>query len=360
MADFVEFKDKTAFHPGYYIREIIENSGLTQEDFAKRLDTTPKNLSLLIRGEQNLSVEMAMKLSRMLGTSVEMWQNLQNQYDALTAEFVFEQEFIREKEIIRAVGYNYFRDYCSLPALKGKIGEQVCEVRRFLNVSTLSVFTRQNMTVSFRNAGKSMTEAGIIKSNMIVQIAVNQALKTDAPAYDRKAFLSAVQYALSLTERHDDFLPLVKEAFRKAGVILVILPAFPGSGVYGASKKIRKSVLMMVTDRYRSSDVFWFTLMHEASHVLNNEFGISFEKERSEIERAADRMAASLLIPEELYESFVQKRCFTSEAIRDFAASAGRDPGIILGRLQHDSYVRPGALQNLKHQYDFSTLISRD
>lgn len=77
MSNFVEYKDKVAFHQGYYIKEYVDESGLTQEDFAKRLDTTPKNLSILIRGDQSLSVDMAMKLSRMTGTSAEYWLNIQ-------------------------------------------------------------------------------------------------------------------------------------------------------------------------------------------------------------------------------------------------------------------------------------------
>ena len=87
MSNYIEFDDKIAFHPGYYIQEIIEESGLTQEDFAKKLGITPKSLSLLIRGEQNLSSDIATKLSRMTGTSVSYWINLQTGYDALMAEF---------------------------------------------------------------------------------------------------------------------------------------------------------------------------------------------------------------------------------------------------------------------------------
>ena len=83
MSNYIEYNDTIVFHPGYYVKEIVDESGLTQEDFAKRLDTTPKNLSLLIRGEQNLSIDIAMKLSRMIGTSVSYWLNLQNAYDAL-------------------------------------------------------------------------------------------------------------------------------------------------------------------------------------------------------------------------------------------------------------------------------------
>ena len=87
MSNYIEFDDKIAFHPGYYIKEMVEESDLTQAEFAKRLDITPKDLSLLIRGEQNLSIDIAMKLSRMTGTSVSYWLNLQNGYDALMAEF---------------------------------------------------------------------------------------------------------------------------------------------------------------------------------------------------------------------------------------------------------------------------------
>ena len=99
MSNYIEYNDTIAFHPGYYIKEIVDESGLTQADFAKRLDTTPKNLSLLIRGEQNLSINIAMKLSRMLGTSVNYWLNLQNAYDALIAEFDSEKELAEERNI---------------------------------------------------------------------------------------------------------------------------------------------------------------------------------------------------------------------------------------------------------------------
>ena len=77
MSNYIEYKDKIAFHPGYYIEEIVEESGLTLEELSKRLKTTPKNLNILIRGEKNLSIDMAYKLSEMLGTTVEYWLTLQ-------------------------------------------------------------------------------------------------------------------------------------------------------------------------------------------------------------------------------------------------------------------------------------------
>lgn len=78
--------DKIAFHPGYYIQELVEDSGLTLEDFSKRLDIPSKLLSSLIQGEEALSEDMAVKISNMTGTSVNLWLNLQKQFDTIVAQ----------------------------------------------------------------------------------------------------------------------------------------------------------------------------------------------------------------------------------------------------------------------------------
>ncbi len=353
MSNYIEYKDSIAFHPGYYVKEIVEDSGLTQEDFAKRLGTTPKNLSLLVRGEQNISIDIAMKLSRMIGTSVNYWLNLQNAYDSLVAEFKSEEELIKERKVFDSLDYKYFRDYFGLPNLPRKIDEQIVQVRKFLKVATLSVFTKRNMAVNFKCSGNNLTEANIIKANAMVQIAINKALAIDAPKYDKAKFEKAITYALSLTKRHKEFYPLIRDAFRDAGVILIILPNLSGSKINGATKKVGNNVLLMVNDRRLYSDTFWFTLFHEIGHIINGHYGISFEEELGEQEDVANKYAENALIPPSLYEEFVSKGKFDATSIIDFADQINRDPGIILGRLQNDGKVEYNdwSLKALRHQY---------
>ena len=81
MSNVKEYKDIVAFHPGYYIADIIDDMEISQNEFATRMETTAKTLSKLINGQANISNDLAKKLSIMLGTSVEVWQNLQNTYD---------------------------------------------------------------------------------------------------------------------------------------------------------------------------------------------------------------------------------------------------------------------------------------
>ena len=86
MSNYREYNDSIASHPGYYIQEIIDESRLTNEDFARLLDITPDNLTLLIMGEQKLSADIAIKLSEIIGTGVNYWLNLQSTYDAFFEE----------------------------------------------------------------------------------------------------------------------------------------------------------------------------------------------------------------------------------------------------------------------------------
>lgn len=353
MSNYIEFNDRIAFHPGYYIKEIVDESGLTQEDFAKRLDTTPKNLSLLIRGEQSLSIDIAMKLSRMIGTSVIYWLNLQKSYDALIAEFRSEKELDQEKVVFSMLEYKYFRDNFNLPDLPRKKEAQIAHVRNFLNVATLTVFKKRDMAVSFRSDTGELSTANVVKANIMVQIATNKVLKTEAPKFNKTLFEEAVQYALTLTKEHNTFYPLIKEAFRKAGVVFVILPNLSGSRINGATKKVGNNIMLMVNDRRLHADTFWFTLFHEIGHIMNGDYGISFESESGEREEIANKYAEDKLIPYEQYERFIEDNIFDIQAIRAFAKEINRDPGIVLGRLLNDGKVSydDWSLKSLRHKY---------
>lgn len=69
------------FHPGYYIKEYLEVQEISIEDFAKQLGITTNYLNKIINGEKDISYNIANKLHKLLGTSINYWLNLQNFYN---------------------------------------------------------------------------------------------------------------------------------------------------------------------------------------------------------------------------------------------------------------------------------------
>ena len=74
--------------PGDLIREYLDDEqlDLNQGDLAKRLGVSRANLNAIVNGKRAVTPEMAMRLERVLGVSMQTWLNLQAAieiYDAL-------------------------------------------------------------------------------------------------------------------------------------------------------------------------------------------------------------------------------------------------------------------------------------
>ncbi len=68
-------------HPGgFFLRNIIEPLGLSQAAAARAMDITPATLSRFVKEQADLSPDMAVRLSKVFGQSVEFWMNLQQGY----------------------------------------------------------------------------------------------------------------------------------------------------------------------------------------------------------------------------------------------------------------------------------------
>jgi addiction module HigA family antidote len=73
---------KEPVHPGEVVRELcIDPLGLSVTKAAEILGVTRKTLSELVNGHTGISPEMAVRLSKAFGGSVESWMRQQMQYD---------------------------------------------------------------------------------------------------------------------------------------------------------------------------------------------------------------------------------------------------------------------------------------
>jgi HTH-type transcriptional regulator/antitoxin HigA len=84
MSNMIEHGDMVAFHPGYYVKDLIEELGIIPATFAERVGISKETIRELTNGEISLSDEIAHKLSVATGISVDLWLNLQRSYNEKT------------------------------------------------------------------------------------------------------------------------------------------------------------------------------------------------------------------------------------------------------------------------------------
>lgn len=66
-------------HPGEVLREYLGQRSVTEA--AEHLHITRAALSRILNRRAGISADMALRLSQALGTSPEMWTNMQARYD---------------------------------------------------------------------------------------------------------------------------------------------------------------------------------------------------------------------------------------------------------------------------------------
>lgn len=68
--------------PGELLRsEFMEPLGISQNALARAMKVPPRRINEIVHGKRAITADTALRLGRVLGTSAEMWMNLQNHYE---------------------------------------------------------------------------------------------------------------------------------------------------------------------------------------------------------------------------------------------------------------------------------------
>lgn len=77
---------KNPVHPGRIVRGAIEELEVSVTDAAKALHVSRSALSNLVNGDAGISPEMAVRLSKAIGSTAGFWLRLQTNYDLAQVE----------------------------------------------------------------------------------------------------------------------------------------------------------------------------------------------------------------------------------------------------------------------------------
>jgi HTH-type transcriptional regulator/antitoxin HigA len=351
--------------PGDTILDLMEERDWNQVELANRLGFSTKHLNQLIKGKVTLTYDTAQKLERVLGSTVSFWMKRESKYRQHVARLEAEQNYKSWTDWLDDVPVNELKKIGAIENIrniesnKPKLVEQLLS---FFGVASPDEWKSYygSMSPSFRKTKDDQADNGAIFAWL--RLGEIEAEKTSTPKYNRSKFESAVKKIRELTVQSPaDFGPTLFELCLEAGVKLLLVKSITKSHVSGVARWLNgHSPIIQLSLYGKTNDKFWFTLFHEAAHILlhsdeksdifldNTEF-----KSRDKQEQEANTWAGNILIPEEYNFELVGLR--GRDEILEFSKKINIHPGIVVGRLQHGGQISyKSGLNGLKDSFEIA------
>lgn len=97
----VKSRSFIATPPGATIKEQLFDRGLSQKEFAVRMDVSEKHISKLINGEVQLTPDVAVRLEMVLGVPAKFWNKLEATYREKLIKANAENDMDADKELAK-------------------------------------------------------------------------------------------------------------------------------------------------------------------------------------------------------------------------------------------------------------------
>lgn len=373
MSKSIDFRPDYDQEPaGAYLSWFLEERGIKKVDFAKRCGRTAKTISEIIAGKAPITPETAIQFERVLGDSAGYWLRLD-------ANYLLQQA--REKEHLRinsAEAKNWAKQFPIAQMVKlgflshsPKPDELADTILRFFGVSSISAFDEFWQTRVSPTRFKQQDSQNTDEFAVAVWLRQGEIISSDVETepYDEHIFRLALGQIRALTRSPwASIQKTLIELCANAGVGLALVPSLPKTGLRGAAYWAKKDkAVIVLSDRNKHEEHFWFAFFHEAAHILlHSKKSIFIDRdetgtESGSIEQEADDFAAELLVPAKEIQRF--RRTYGSngnslgaEVLEDFSATCGVSPGLLLARLQHERIIDWSSNLNrvLKRGADFA------
>lgn len=338
------------FPPGEFLKDELEARSWSQTEFAEIIGRPVRLINEIIAGKRAITPETAIQLSASLGTSAELWMNLETQFQlskaSAPATLIEKKAKLYEKFPVREM---IRRGWVSGNDDVGLLEQQFL---RFYDISSVEDSPR------LAHAAKKTTygEVPILQSSWLFRVR-HVANSFVLPKY-RPDALTKILPSIQALQTDPEEVRHITKLLNDVGVRFVLVEALPGSKIDGACLWLSDTQpVIAMSSRLDRIDNFWFVLRHEIEHVLrghgkdepmlDEDIGES-ESEHDE-EKLANAAASQFGVSDEElhgYMTRVNPYFFARERVVGFAARLKVHPGIVIGRLhkalekrnQPDSY----------------------
>lgn len=346
----VRSRSYIATPPGATIKEQLSDRGMSQKEFAARMDMSEKHISKLINGDVHLTPDVAVRLELVLGVPAKFWNNLESIYREKLVKVEMENTMDTDIELAKQFPYSEMSRFGWVPETRDA-KEKVIYLRKYFGIVELSLLENEQITrIACRRL--AITEKSDLALMAWVQEAKIIARGIQTEPINIKGLIAAIPDIRKMTVmKPNEFCLKVKKYLADCGIALVFLPHLKGSFLQGSTFLDGNKIVVGLTARGKDADKFWFSLFHELAHIVLGHVG-QINGISDEDERAADTWSEETLINKKEFNAFIKEKDYTEQSIIRFAKEQGIAPGIVVGRMQIEGIIKYSVLNKLKEKYE--------
>ncbi|MCY4622421.1 MAG: HigA family addiction module antitoxin [bacterium] len=256
-----------AFPPGEYLRDELEERGWTVTEFADIIGRPVQAVSEILNAKKSITPDTALSLSEALGTSPELWLNLQTAYQ------LHQRRSTTNRRVLSPVARRArLRDAIPLAEVRSRgwipdtddldlTEAAVCELLEIRSLDQKPAFA---LAARRSNTDEPVT----IKQSAWLGYIRQRAKDQEVAAFDVGGLAALAARLPRLMREGPSQLPRLPSLFAKCGVRLVFAEGLRGGKLDGAVTFLDDGrPVIGLTTRGNRFDSLVHTLLHECAHL---------------------------------------------------------------------------------------------
>jgi HTH-type transcriptional regulator/antitoxin HigA len=325
------------FPVGEHLLEALDRRGWTQAEFAEILGRPAQFVSEIIAGKKEITRESASQIGAALGTSPELWLNLQDSFylwkqsrDAATQHELDEVRLRARLNELAPLPVLRKRGIVTATSTRG----QVEQIKQLFKLDEITDEPRLEIAARRGNDDEPLTP-----TQNAWLACVERALPRPPKQQHSSEKLESLARHVSRMVREPSGFTSLPHAYAQVGVRLVYVEAFPSSRLSGASFLLDDGPVIALSGLRHRLDIVLFTLLHETAHIVRGDLekhggAIIDEEDQPHTlgdEGETDKLAAHWMLPSSIPPPPGR---ISHQWVNRTAEAMGVHPIVIVGRLQ--------------------------